>query len=278
MIEQKGEDKQPFTELFLYFIVTFRFMSCYPKFVSTFFRRMYIKNIGRIYILILLSLLVMGCASSSSSMNEVSEVPVAIEEAPGDSLAELEALYRERLVEAKMRFSEADVNFMVGMIAHHAQALIMSDLAPKNGASQEIQTLASRIINAQNDEIATMQKWLRDRDQDVPEVHIDGLNLMIHGGGDHHMHGHHDMPGMLTQEQLQELADSEGLEYDRLFLTYMIEHHKGAVTMVHDLFSTDGAAQGEAAFRLASDIQVDQITEINRMKLMLDMLPESTEP
>lgn len=263
-------------------------MYCYPNFVSEFSRRMYIKYIERIYILILLSIMVMGCAGSSqvtatsnvtgSSEHAADTMADNDEHSSSDSLEALEALYRERLVEAKMRFSEADVSFMVGMIAHHAQALIMSDLAPKNDASSEIRTLASRIINAQKDEIATMQKWLRDRDQDVPEVHIDGLNLMIHGGGDHHMHGHHDMPGMLTQDQLQELADSQGLIYDRLFLTYMIEHHKGAVAMVHDLFSTDGAAQGEAAFRLASDIQVDQITEINRMKLMLDMLSTPTDP
>ena len=81
------------------------------------------------------------------------------------------------------------------------------------------------------------------------------------------------MPGMLTEEQLQELDAARGAEFDRLFLTYMIQHHQGAVTMVLDLFATDGAAQDEAAFKLASDIQVDQRTEIARMKLMLESLP-----
>ena len=239
---------------------------------------MQIRTLGRMYVLLLLCMIAAACASTSSVSDQSSSSSEMPEAAIDESLLELETLYRQRLKDAKMRFTQADVDFMVGMIAHHAQALIMSDLAPKNGASSEIQTLAARIINAQKDEIATMQKWLRDREQSVPEVHIDGLNLMIHGAGDHHMHMHHDMPGMLTQEQLQELSDSKDGDYDRLFLTYMIQHHEGAVTMVLDLFATDGAAQDEAAFKLASDIQVDQITEINRMKLMLDLLPGSSKP
>lgn len=170
------------------------------------------------------------------------------------STAELEAIYRARTDSARMRFTAADVHFMTGMIAHHAQALVMSALAPTHGASSAIQTLCARIINAQKDEIATMRQWLRDRGQTVPE---------------HHMH----MPGMLTRDQLDELDRARGPEFDRLFLTYMIQHHQGAVTMVHDLFASDGAAQDEEAFKLASDIQVDQITEIARMELMLSELP-----
>ena len=81
------------------------------------------------------------------------------------------------------------------------------------------------------------------------------------------------MPGMLTSEQLEDLEKARGPEYDRLFLTYMIQHHEGAVTMVHELFATDGAAQDDVAFKLASDIQVDQITEIARMRRMLEALP-----
>ena len=240
---------------------------------------------GWIFVAFLFIATTVGCASTSkmdaqqpveSSEMESAQVTSPTSNSPDDKeLAELEALYQERLKSARMRFIQADVDFMVGMISHHAQALIMSDLAPGQGASQSVQTLASRIINAQKDEIATMQKWLRDRDQAVPEVHIEGLNLMIHGMGNDHSghHMHHDMPGMLTQDQLEELAQAEGTEFDRLFLTYMIQHHEGAVTMVHDLFATDGAGQDEAAFKLASDIQVDQITEINRMKLMLSSIP-----
>lgn len=194
----------------------------------------------------------------------------ATENQPDQSeLSELEELYWSRIEESRSDFTEADVKFMTGMIGHHAQALIMSRLAPDNNASPSIQTLASRIINAQKDEIASMQKWLRDRNQPVPEIHIDGLNLMIMGLGDHHSMRHHHMPGMLSREQLNELASLEGKEFDRHFLKFMIEHHQGAVIMVENLFAAEGAALDEEAFRLASDIQVDQKTEIERMNLML---------
>jgi len=155
------------------------------------------------------------------------------------------------------------------MIAHHAQALIMSAFAETNGASSVIQTLAARIINAQNDEIQIMQEWLEKRDQPVPHVMIQDNQLMIHG-----THHHHDMHmrGMLTSEQLEELEEAKNSDFDRLFLEYMIMHHEGAVYMVHELFNTDGAITGESTYRLASDIQVDQITEIDRMKLMLEEL------
>jgi len=95
------------------------------------------------------------------------------------SNAEIEALYRARQDSARMRFTDADVEFVTGMISHHAQALIMSELAPTHGASPAVETLAARIINAQRDEIALMQRWLADRGQPVPQVKIDGLNLMI---------------------------------------------------------------------------------------------------
>lgn len=205
------------------------------------------------------------------------------------SAEELEQLYWARLDSAKMNFTKSEVAFMTGMIGHHAQALIMSDLAPENNASPAVQTLAARIINAQRDEIQSMQTWLRERDQPVPEVHIEGLNLMIHGGDNshmgHNMEGmegdggmdHSMMPGMLTQEQLVELSEAKGTEFDRKFLAYMIQHHTGAITMVKDLINSEEGIQDETAFKLASDINVDQITEIERMKLMLSQIPEEGE-
>ncbi len=179
---------------------------------------------------------------------------------------ELEALFWARKDSALTRFSQADVDFMTGMIAHHAQALIMSSYAEPNGASPVIQTLAARIINAQNDEIQIMQQWLEMRKQPVPHAMIKDNTLMIHGGQNHHM------PGMLSDQQLKELETAQGAEFDQLFLEYMIMHHEGAVFMVHELFNTDGAITGEDTYRLASDIQVDQVTEIDRMRLMLDEL------
>lgn len=170
-----------------------------------------------------------------------------------------------------MRFTEADVHFMTGMISHHGQALVMAGLAPSHGASPQLLTLTSRIINAQTDEIATMQGWLRDRGKPVPEVEVDGTTLLIDGSPDNVM----QMAGMLSPEQMRDLDQARGTEFDRLFLSYMIQHHSGAITMVDELFSTDGAAQGMLAFKLASDIQVDQATEIERMKLMLEALPDT---
>ncbi|MGH7588456.1 MAG: DUF305 domain-containing protein [Gemmatimonadota bacterium] len=217
--------------------------------------------------------------------------PVLAQDEP--STAELEAIYKARTDSARMRFNEADVRFMTEMIHHHAQALVMAGFAPTHGANPTIQTLAARIINAQKDEIATMERWLEDRGQPVPEVHVeetaaeDGDEHAMHGdrmthgaahdstAADHMMHGaahdstDHLMPGMLTPEQMRELDEAQGPEFDRLFLTYMIQHHQGAVTMVDELFATDGAAQDPLTFKLASDVQVDQRTEIDRMEKML---------
>jgi uncharacterized protein (DUF305 family) len=155
--------------------------------------------------------------------------------------------------------TEADVRFMSAMIGHHAQALEMAALAPTNGASPEIRRLAERISSGQQDEIATMQRWLRDRGEPVPDAH-------------HAMHGHL-MPGMLTEAQMKELEQARGPEFDRLFLTYMIQHHQGAVAMVKQLYGAPGAAQDETVFKFADDVGVDQTTEIARMERMLDALP-----
>jgi len=162
--------------------------------------------------------------------------------------------------------------FMTGMITHHAQALIMCDLASKNGASPAVQTLCSRIINSQSDEIKTMQNWLRQRGQPVPEVVLSGLRVGIEGVPNPILF----MSGMLTDKQMQELAAARGKEWDRLFLTGMIMHHTGAVNMVTELFKEDGSGQDPATFKLASDINVDQRTEIARMELMLNGLVDAS--
>lgn len=194
------------------------------------------------------------------------------------SNAEIEALYRSRIEASRNRFTEADVGFMTGMIHHHAQAVEMAMLAPRNGAGPEVRTLAARILSSQQDEIALMQRWLEDRDQPVPALHVTDDGVRVHGGAPHAGHtggahgGHASMPGMLTPDQLASLAGARGPDFDRLFLTLMIQHHRGAVTMVHDLFATDGAAQDDAVFRLASDVQVDQLTEVARMETMLERL------
>jgi len=216
------------------------------------------KSLTHLPMAALAVLTVAGCSSAAGSGAETTPEPA------GEN-AEFEALYRARQDSAMRLYTDADVRFMTGMIGHHGQALVMSALAPKNDAGPSIDILTSRIINAQKDEIAVMQQWLRDRGQTVPEIQIDGITMMVHGP-EYAMH----MPGMLTEQQLQELEVARGSEFDKLFLTYMIQHHQGAVTMVHELFETDGAGIDEVVFKVASDIQADQTTEIARMELMLE--------
>ncbi len=192
--------------------------------------------------------------------------PAPVRPSP-ETAARLDALYRARADSARARYHPADVHFMTGMIGHHGQALAMAGYAPENGASHSIRILCARIINAQKDEIAVMQRWLRERGRPVPEIHIENGRFAVRGPA-HAMH----MPGMLTAEQLDELRHAKGRDFDRLFLEYMIMHHEGAVTMVSELLATDGAAQGDFVFKLASDIQADQGSEIDRMQRMLDAM------
>jgi uncharacterized protein (DUF305 family) len=180
------------------------------------------------------------------------------------------AIAEARADSARYPYTAADIHFMTGMIGHHAQAIVMSKWAPTHGASPSVQTLAERIINAQQDEIGTMQRWLRDRQQPVPDptdaMHgMHAMPGMPMNGSDHAML----MPGMLTEAQMKELDAARGAEFDRLFLKDMIQHHRGAVSMVKKLFGTYGAAQDELVFKFANDVNVDQTTEIARMERML---------
>ena len=159
-------------------------------------------------------------------------------------------------------YTPADVRFMQGMIAHHAQALVMVALAPTNGARSDVRILAERIDVAQRDEIAFMQRWLRERGETVPAVHdMAGHQMPMTGGM--------MMPGMLSAEQMAELKAARGPEFDRLFLTFMIQHHEGAVTMVEQLFGSPGSGQEINVWRFASDVEADQGSEIARMRAML---------
>ena len=162
---------------------------------------------------------------------------------------------------ARRGYSIADVRFMQGMIGHHAQAVAMARWAATHGASARVRTLAERIDVSQRDEIALMQRWLRERGERVPEP------------SEHQLMGHAaseaPMPGMLTAEELQQLDAARGAEFDRLFLTRMIRHHEGAIAMVRALFASPGAAQEGSVYRLASDVEADQVAEIRRMRELL---------
>jgi uncharacterized protein (DUF305 family) len=161
-------------------------------------------------------------------------------------------------------YSDADVDFMSGMIPHHAQAVIMARWAPTHGARKDVAILCERIVVGQGDEIATMQQWLRDRGRPVPDA-TSTKHKMKMNGMEHEML----MPGMMTDEQMAALDQARGPEFDRLFLEGMIRHHQGAIDMVDALFKSHGAAQDEVIFRFASDVYADQSTEIARMQKML---------
>ena len=165
-------------------------------------------------------------------------------------------------------YTDADIHFISGMIGHHAQAIVMAGWAPTHGASKSVRVLCERIINAQTDEITLMQNWLNDRHQPVPEATAGPMKMTMHGI-EHEML----MPGMLSDEQMKQLDAATGTEFDHRFLTFMIQHHQGAVNMVAQLFGTTGAGQDEAIFKFASDVNVDQTTEIDRMQKMLLTLP-----
>ncbi len=159
---------------------------------------------------------------------------------------------------------------MQDMIPHHAQALTMSAMIPTHTANQAMHLLGERITVSQRDEIKLMQRWLWDHHAEVPSV-------------DEHRHhtpaGRQNlMPGMLTEEELEQLDRTSGAEFDRLFLWLMIRHHEGALSMVGDLFATPGAGQESEIFRFASDVDADQRAEIKRMRAMLGPTNPSPQP
>jgi uncharacterized protein (DUF305 family) len=185
----------------------------------------------------------------------------------------------------------ADISFMQGMIVHHGQALVMTNLAKSRAGSRDIQLLAQRIELSQDDEIRLMERWLRDRGEPMtPEADPHAMHQAAGhaAAAEHAAHqaaaapatGHEGraaagasravpMHGMLTPEELDRLAATSGREFDRLFLEYMIRHHEGAVTMVNELFASPGAGQEGEIFQFASHVEADQNIEIRRMQGML---------
>jgi uncharacterized protein (DUF305 family) len=183
---------------------------------------------------------------------------------PQATMGDAAAMERARTDSVRYPYTVADIAFMSGMISHHAQAIAMAKLAPSHNAGDAVKRLAARIINAQSDEIAIMQTWLRDRRQPVPEANPAGMKMTM-GGMEHMML----MPGMLTESQMKKLDASRGADFDYQFLTLMIQHHRGAVAMVDELFSHKDSALNELVFKFAADVHVDQTTEIARMTQML---------
>lgn len=169
-------------------------------------------------------------------------------------------------------FTQSDVHFMQGMIGHHAQALAMVALIPSHTTRPDLHALGERIRISQQDEIALMKQWLRDRHQDIPA----DMSHMDASGHAMHMQGmamsDSLMPGMLTPQQMTELANAKGADFDALFLKDMIQHHEGALTMVAKLLGTTGSGQEPEVFRFAAEVDTDQRAEIARMSALLNSL------
>ena len=199
---------------------------------------------------IVVSLAFMSLGATGSQ----AQTPIVQPGAPGEPSRLISAAEASDL--AGIRFTDADVKFMQGMISHHAQAIEMTELLASRSNRDVMRRLAQRIELSQEDEIAMMQEWLRSRGQAVAELDA------------HHAPGWEPMPGMLTEEEMGRLEQAQAVEFDPLFLELMIKHHRGALTMVDTLLSQRGAAQDSQLFAFTSDITSDQSMEIDRMDAM----------
>lgn len=183
------------------------------------------------------------------------QVPIVQPGAPGQPSRVITADQASDLV--SLKHVEADVTFMQAMIAHHAQAVRMSSLVPQRTQTEALRVIALRIALSQEDEMAMMQDWLRERGEptESPTAHQD--------------HEGHLMPGMLTEAEFTALERAQGAAFDTLFLELMIKHHQGALTMVEDLLEQPGSAQDSVLYAFTSDVTADQSAEIDRMISML---------
>jgi uncharacterized protein (DUF305 family) len=162
-----------------------------------------------------------------------------------------------------------DIEFMQGMIMHHAQAVEMTALLESRTENKDLRLLGARISQSQSDEMKFMKRWLESRGEPVSPS-LPGMSGMNMPGHDMSSHHHALMPGMLTQKQMDALRKAKGSEFDQLFLRGMIQHHSGALMMVKDLFDTAGAGQDAELFNFATDVDSGQRAEIKIMQTMLD--------
>jgi len=196
--------------------------------------------------------------------------PVVVQPgAPGQPTQTLPASTRATLPPR----SPADVQFMQGMIMHHAQAVEMTALIESHTTTKDLRSLAARISHSQSEEIKFMKRWLEARGEPTGEPISAMMPEMA--GMDMPSHASHSMlmPGMLTEKQMEALKKAKGKEFDRLFLTGMIQHHGGALIMVKDLFDTAGAGQDAELFSFATDVDSGQRAEIRIMQTMLGERP-----
>lgn len=244
-----------------------------PKYLRH-LRRVYVRSTSAIRVVLSVAVCLSVLAATSTREN-ISSLRVGAQQtapsrpnvvqpgAPGKPTQTLPPTTRGTLPPA----SQADVQFMQGMITHHAQAVEMTALIESHTENKDVRSLGARISRSQSDEIKFMKRWLVSRGQPVPQSMPDTP----------HAHTSHGpmmlMPGMLTAEQMEALGKARGEEFDRLFLTGMIQHHAGALTMVKDLFDTAGAGQDAELFNFATDVDSGQRAEIRIMLSMLEKRP-----
>jgi len=209
------------------------------------------KSVGSNVISFLLIGVLAGCKSAGGG---ASDTPLLQPGAPGQSTRTISTAEATDL--SKVGATAADIKFMQGMIAHHAQAVEMVALINDRTNNVDLKRLGLRIQVSQEDEMNMMRTWLKDHGAEIPGPHA------------HHEPGGM-MPGMLTPDEMAKLAAAKGVEFDRLFLQGMIKHHAGAITMVEELFKSPGAGQEGGIYAFASDVDADQRMEIERMGMML---------
>lgn len=217
--------------------------------------------------------------SAHAQQSSPADSPVIVQPgAPGKPSKTLPSSTRATLLQP----SQADVEFMQGMIMHHAQAIEMTALISSHTENKDLRSLGARISSSQSDEIKFMKRWLAVRGKpismampDTPNPKLPDMANMANM--DHPTHPMPLMPGMLTPEQMDALRKAKGAEFDHLFLTGMIQHHNGALIMVKDLFDTPGAGQDAELFNFATDADNTQRAEIRIMQAMLEKNPSEPE-
>ena len=209
----------------------------------------------RTYSVIAVSIVFFGLLLPTSI---VSEVPILQPGSPGEPTKVIDS--ETAIAIANTSYTAADVDFMQGMIIHHYQAFLMSEMATSRTNNQTILDLAGRIDISQQDEISFMENWLLDMGQTVPDP-----------SKSNHMH-HHKMMGMATPEQMQQLSQSDSTDFDRMYLNLMIKHHEGAIDMVDRLNEYPGSAYDPQLYEFVSDLTNDQGVEIERMNgILIDL-------
>lgn len=197
-----------------------------------------------------------------AQQNDSKDAPAVVQPgAPGEATRKLPLTLKAKLPP----ISPKDVEFMQGMIHHHGQAVEMVALMKSRTDNQELLRLGTRISRSQADEIEFMKRWLETRGEKT--------SMKMEMSGHHHHHEQMLMPGMLTAKQMEALGNAKGAEFDRLFLAGMIQHHKGALVMVEDLFKTAGAGQDAELFSFATDVDGSQRAEIRIMQTILGENP-----